>query len=222
MTEPMPEVNAPVSVTVDGADFDSRIALIDEKVVVVAAPLHESAEPPELGTLVMVGWGAGARGRYIMDTRLRSTARVEGVPIRCWTLSIEAEPELHQRRRFVRAGGGEPVRVRARERDAVLSGSAIDVSEGGVRVRFRITDATPGDDRWPRLADGEAVTAVIQLDDDMLDADGNVLRTIEDAESKTVDMIVTLDLSERQAELVRRYVMRQQILARRAAADSDY
>jgi hypothetical protein len=35
-------------------------------------------------------------------------------------------------------------------------------------------------------------------------------------------MIVMLKLSERQAEMVRRYVMHQQILARRAAADADY
>lgn len=102
----------------------------------------------------------------------------------------------------------------------MISGSASDVSEGG--VRFKIKDARPDSDEWVRLGDGEAVSAVVQLGDDMLDADGSVLRTIEDPIAKTVDMIVMLELSERQAEMVRRYVMHQQILARRAAANADY
>jgi c-di-GMP-binding flagellar brake protein YcgR len=219
MTEPMPEISSPVNLTVGEAQHDSRIEMIDGKTVVVTAPLHETVEIPEIASTVKLGWSAGARGRYVVDAKLVSTSRVEGVPTRCWTLTIESEPLLHQRRRFVRAGGGEPVRVRATGRDVMISGSASDVSEGG--VRFRILGVKPGDE-WTRLDDGEAVAAVVQLGDDMLDADGAVLRTIEDHITKTVDMIVTLELSERQAETVRRYVMRQQILARRAAADAEY
>jgi c-di-GMP-binding flagellar brake protein YcgR len=219
MTEPMPEISSPVNLTVGEAQHDSRIEMINGKTVVVTAPLHETVEIPEIASTVKLGWSAGARGRYVVDAKLVSTSRVEGVPTRCWTLTIESEPLLHQRRRFVRAGGGEPVRVRATGRDVMISGSASDVSEGG--VRFRILGVKPGDE-WTRLDDGEAVAAVVQLGDDMLDADGAVLRTIEDHITKTVDMIVTLELSERQAETVRRYVMRQQILARRAAADAEY
>jgi c-di-GMP-binding flagellar brake protein YcgR len=223
MTEPMPEISSSVSLTVGEAEHESRIELIEGKSVVVAAPLHETVETvevAEIGATVALSWSAGPRGRYVVDTKLVSTSRVEGVPTRCWTLTIESEPVLHQRRRFVRAGGGEAVRVRATGRDVMLSGAASDISEGG--VRFRISGVKPGDDEWVRLNDGEAITAVVQLGDDMLDADGSVLRTIDDHLAKTVDMIVTLDLSERQAEMVRRYVMRQQILARRAAADAEY
>ncbi|NJC71770.1 PilZ domain-containing protein [Planosporangium thailandense] len=216
----MPEVSSSINLTVDGTDFDSRIEMIDGKTAIVAIPVNGTVEPPEIGSFILLGWGAGERGRYVVETTLVSTSRVEGVPGRCWTLSIESEPMLHQRRRYVRAGGGESVRVRAKEHDAEISGFALDISEGG--VRFRIPGVKPGEDNWTRLADREAVSAVIRLGDDMLDADGSVLRTIEDAISQTVDMIVTLRLSERQAEVVRRYVMRQQILARRAAAEDDY
>jgi hypothetical protein len=220
MTEPMPEISSPVSLTAGESELESRIELIEGKNVVVAAPFNETVEIPELGTVMGLSWSAGPRGRYVVDARLVSTSRVEGVPMRCWTLSVESSPELHQRRRFARAGGGEPVRVRAKDRDVVISGAASDVSEGG--VRFRISDARPGDAERVTLDDGEAVSTVVQLGSDMLDVDGSVLRTIEDPFAKTVDMIVTLQLSERQAEMVRRYVMHQQILARRAATDADY
>jgi hypothetical protein len=220
MTEPMPEISSPVSLTHEGTELESRIELIEGKTVVVSAPFNETVEIPEIGAIIALGWVAGPRGRYVVDARLVSTSRVEGVPTRCWTLTVESAPVLHQRRRFVRAGGGEPVRVRAKERDVMISGSASDVSEGG--VRFKIKDARPDSDEWVRLGDGEAVSAAVQLGDDMLDADGSVLRTIDDPIAKTVDMIVMLELSERQAEMVRRYVMHQQILARRAAADADY
>jgi hypothetical protein len=215
----MPEVRTLVSLTHEETDFESRVEIIDGTTVVVAAPFNESVEVPELGSSLKLSWVGGPRGRYVVDAKLVSTSRVEGLPTRCWTLSVESAPTIEQRRRFVRAGGGEHVRVRAKERDVVLTGSATDISEGG--VRFRIVDAKPDDPERVTLNDGEAVSVVVQLGDDMLDADGAVLRTIEDHAAKKVDMIVTLELSERQAEMVRRYVMRQQILARRAAVDAE-
>jgi c-di-GMP-binding flagellar brake protein YcgR len=215
----MPEVRSPVRLTHEGTEFESRVENIDDKTVIVAAPFNETAQIPDLGVTLRLSWLAGQRGRYVVDARLLSTSRIEGIPMRCWTLSVESAPVIEQRRRYVRAGGGEAVRVRPKGRDVAISGAASDISEGG--VRFRINGAKPGDG-GARLDTGEPVTTVVQLGDDMLDADGAVLRTIEDESSKTVDMIVTLELSERQADMVRRYVMRQQVLARRAAADAEY
>jgi hypothetical protein len=220
MTEPMPEISSPVSLSHGDAYLESRIELVDGKTVVVAAPFNETVEIPELGTILSLSWIAGPRGRYVVDARLVSTSRVEGVPTRCWTLTVESAPVLNQRRRYVRAGGGEPVRIRADGPGIVITGAASDVSEGG--VRFRIDGARPGDPARVTLDDGEPVNTIVQLGDDMLDADGAVLRTIDDPITRTVDMIVTLELSERQAEKVRQYVMRQQMLARRAAADAAY
>ncbi|GAA1794849.1 PilZ domain-containing protein [Planosporangium flavigriseum] len=220
MTEPMPEIRSAVSITVDGSEHESRIEMIEGNKLVVTAPMHQTVEVPEIGSAVSLSWSAGPRGRYAVDTKLVSTSRVEGVPTRCWTLTVLSEPVLQQRRRYVRAGGGESVGVRSTERDVMLSGSANDISEGG--VRFHVSGVKPGDETWVRLNDDEAVTVVVHLDEEMLDADGWVLRTIEDHITSTVDMIVTLNLVERQAEMVRRYVMRQQILARRTAADADY
>jgi c-di-GMP-binding flagellar brake protein YcgR len=221
MTEPMPEISVSVNLTHDDSEFESRIEKIDGRTVVVAAPFNETVEIPELGTVLELSWVAGPRGRYVVDATLVSTSRVEGVPMRSWTLTVESEPVINQRRRFVRAGGGEAVRVRPKGRDDVMiSGAASDISEGG--VRFRINGARPDDENRVRLDDGEPVSTVVLLGDDMLDADGAVLRTIDDDIAKTVDMIVTLELSERQAEMVRRYVMRQQVLARRAAAADEY
>ncbi|MGC9669187.1 PilZ domain-containing protein [Planosporangium sp. 12N6] len=221
MTEPMPDISQPVTVSDGERDYESRVELIDGRTVVVAAPFNETVEIPDIGSMLKLGWVAGPRGRYVVDAKLTSTSRVEGVPMRCWTLALESAPEINQRRRFVRAGGGESVRVRLKDRDdVVINGSASDISEGG--VRFRVQGAKPDDPNRVKLDNGVPVSVVVHLDEDMLDADGAVLRTIEDQVAHTVDMIVTLRLTERQAERVRRYVMRQQVLARRAAADAEY
>jgi c-di-GMP-binding flagellar brake protein YcgR len=220
MTGPMPEISSPVSLTLGETELDSRVELVDGTTVVVTAPFNEAVEIPSIGSVMTLSWVEKPRGRYFADARLVSTSRIEGVPTRCWSLTIESTPVIIQRRQFVRAGGGEPVRVHAPQRDVVISGSASDISEGG--VRFKIRGARPGDGGWVRLDDGEEISAVVHLGDEMLDADGSVLRTIEDPMARTVDMIVMLELNERQAETVRRYVMHQQILARRTAADADY
>jgi c-di-GMP-binding flagellar brake protein YcgR len=213
-------VGSPVNLTHMEEEFESRVEVVDGNTVIVAAPLNTTVEPPELGSILSLGWAAEPRGQYVADARLVSTSRVEGVPIRCWSVSVESEPVLHQRRRFVRAGGGEAVRVRAKGRDVMISGHATDVSEGG--VRFKVCDPNPAEAEPATLRDGEPVTAVLQLGDDTLDADGCVLRTIDNPTAKTVDVIVTLQLSERQAQMVRRYVLRQQVLARRVAGDVAY
>jgi hypothetical protein len=58
----------------------------------------------------------------------------------------------------------------------------------------------------------------VKLDEHVLAADGWVLRVVDDIPRRAVDVVVTFALPEPEAATVRRYVMQQQILARRAAS----
>jgi hypothetical protein len=71
---------------------------------------------------------AGARGLI----RLRGEATVEGRDLVCF--HCDEEPEILQRREFVRVEAVQPVVLIADEDGAVLSGHAIEVSGGGMLV----------------------------------------------------------------------------------------
>ena len=128
-----------------------------------------------------------------------------------WSLTVAGSPVLHQRRQFVRAGGGETVELTNRWSGA-QTGEVTDLSEGGLRCRFGYAD----------LKVGETVAVTVRLGDDVLAVDGWVLRSVDDIAARAFDVTVTFDLNEQDAALVRRYVIQQQILARRAAADAAY
>lgn len=211
MSNVMPEVNTLVDLTLDGCDYMSRVEDFEGSTVWVAAPLGGSVEPPELGSSLAVRWNAGVRGRYVAEARLRSTDRPEGRGLQLWNLTFERSPRVDQRRSYVRAGGGEPVRLEPKWASA-LSGEVSDIGEGGLRCRLP----------YGELRTGEPVVTTVWLGDDVLTVDGWVLRTADSPGAPGVDIVVSFDLCERDADLVRRYVMQQQILARRAAADAAH
>jgi hypothetical protein len=202
----MPQVNALVDLMHEDAHYLSRVEDVEGPTIWVAAPLGGKVEPPDLGTLMAFRWNA-PRGRYTVQASLRSTARPQGQALHLWNLNPEGPPTIEQRRQFVRAGGGEGVVLEPRE-TGELSGMVTDISEGGVRCRFR----------YGRLRAGEPVEVRVTLGEESLAVNGWVLRTTD--EGGSLDVIVVYELAEREADMVRKYVMHQQILARRMAADT--
>jgi hypothetical protein len=86
----------------------------------------------------------------------------------------------------------------------------VDVSERSVRGRFKGMEIKAGDPVEVRLV----------LDDDVVEVGGTVLRVIEQPELKVIDVVVVYDPDESQATVLRRYVMRQQLLARARTANA--
>jgi hypothetical protein len=209
VTPVRPDVNALVDLAVEGAEYLSRVEGVVGDSIAVAAPLNGTLEPPEPGEPIAVRWSAGTRGRWVVPTSLLSIRRPKGKGLAFWNLRLEREPELHQRRQFARGGGGAPVLLE-NSWSGALSGDLSDISEGGLRCRFPYANLRPG----------ETVTVNVPLGGDRLRVNGWVLRVTEDNASRSTDVVVTFDLPEHDAGMVRRYVIQQQILARKAAADA--
>jgi hypothetical protein len=209
VTPVRPDVNALVDLAHEGTEYLSRVEGVVGDTVAVAAPLNGTLEPPEVGAPVAVRWSAGTRGRWVVPTSLLSIRRPKGRGLAFWSLRLDREPELHQRRQFARGGGGAPILLE-NSWSGALSGDLTDIGEGGLRCRLPYVNLRPG----------ETVTVNVPLGADRLRVNGWVLRVTADNGSGGTDVVVTFDLPESDAGMVRRYVIQQQILARRAAADA--
>ena len=204
----VPDVNTLVDLRLgDGREFPSRIEDTDGAVWSLAAPFGGGVEPPAPGSALEVRW-TSPRGQYMAPVRLVKVIR--GV-VACWSVELTGSVQLDQRRRFVRAGGGEPVTVRpaAPAGAAAAAGRIVDISEGSLRCWLAPV----------ALGTGQDVFVTLTLDDERLAVPGTVLRAIERDGGKGLDVVVTFALGEEQAGFVRRYVMRAQLQARRLAAD---
>jgi len=80
----------------------------------------------------------------------------------------------------------------------------VDLSEGGLRARFVGTE----------VAVGDQVVVTLTLDGETIDAPGRIQRAQPDPDARGVNVVVLFELAERQAQPVRRYVMRHQMATR--------
>jgi hypothetical protein len=209
VTPVRPDLNTLVDLAHEGTEYLSRVEGVVGSTIAVAAPLNGTLEPPEIGAPIALRWSAGARGRWVAGTSLLSIRRPKGKGLAYWNLQLDREPELHQRRQFARGGGGVPILLE-NSWSGALSGELTDISEGGLRCRFPYANLRPG----------ETVAVDVPLGPDRLLVNGWVLRVTENSAARATDVVVTFDLPEPAAGMVRRYVIQQQILARKAAADA--
>lgn len=200
MTAPArPAVNTLVMITTaDGQTYDSRVEELTDDGLGLAAPRADLAT----GALT-VSWSAGARGRYALPVSVVTTS---GADVGVWVVRPTGNPQLEQHREYVRGGGGELLRMRPADAPTRRSvrGHVMDVGERSVRGRFAATDVevAEGDQVWLQMTLGDAVVVAI----------GEVRQVSGDAD--WVDFVAIYDIEENQARLIRRYVMRQQALAR--------
>lgn len=207
----LPEVNALVELAILGGEaYPSRVDDRRGDLLTVVAPLNLLvSDVPEIGRQLTVRWSAGRRGRYAAPAKLVETRHEQ---VSTWDVEITGPAEIEQNRRYVRGGGGELVRLRLAltPDDPPLDGRVVDVSERSVRSRLRN----------PPFRTGDPVEVRMELDDEVIEVEGSVLRVIEQPEPHVADVVVLYEPEEAQATVIRRYVLRQQMLARaRAAGD---
>jgi hypothetical protein len=163
-----------------------------------------------VGDEVTLRWAAGERGRYVVGGRVTEASGTRLV------VQLTSAPEIEQHRRYVRGGGGEQVRM---HRDGSsgsdeAAGWIRDISEGGLRAQFPAV----------RFGDADPLRITIHLDDDTIEVRGVASKiTVRPPEAPgpantMVEVIATFDADETQAQIIRRYVLRQQMLTRARTA----
>jgi c-di-GMP-binding flagellar brake protein YcgR len=213
----LPAVNSLCRVILDDAvERPSRVESDDEGLLTLAAPWHAAALAPGPGELLAVRWST-LRGISEVTATVVAVDREDAVPL--WRVAPQGEVRVLQRRRFVRADAAVPATVAP-----VLDGQAgpmtmttlVNLSEGGARCRV---DGLSGLVDAGLAADGE-VELRMSLDAELLLVVGIVIRIIPDVPWTARDcgeLVLAFEASEQTADKIRRFVMHQQLLARRAA-----
>jgi hypothetical protein len=207
-------------VLADTDERPSRVEAHEDGVLTVAAPWHAATLVPEAGQPLAIRWST-IRGICEVGATLVTVDRENAVPL--WRVQPEGDVRVLQRRRFVRADATTPVTLAPLTADAdcaalpePMLGTIMDLSEGGARCRVKgITKLTEAG----LVADGE-VELRISLGAAVVRVVGEVIRVTQDL-PKSVDdvgeVVVAFDPPEHAGDLIRRFVMQQQVLARRAA-----
>jgi hypothetical protein len=208
----VPSINSLIEIVVnDEHAYRSRVEAKVDGALTVAAPIGAGdLEPPEVGTILTVGWTV-ARLRYVVSVRLTNISRQR--PPR-WVVEVVGEVRQENRRNFVRGGGGGTVRlsdIGAGNRVGPVVGKIIDLSEGGLRCHLAVFDHQPGDPIHVQLAlGGEAV-----------EVDGLIQSLRPPTEGGGLDVVVTFGLDEPSAQRVRRYLYHLELQERRRLRDAD-
>ena len=165
------------------------------------------ADVPPGASAVTLRWPAGSRGRYALHG---TVTVVDGNRV---DVAATAEPHLEQQRNFVRGGGGEHV-VLLRPGHPEVLGWVRDIGEQSVRAHFADVE----------VAEGDAVRLRIQLDADVIEVDAvaakvaGLRQSVPQRGPMSVELVAVLTVDEVRAQLIRRYVLRQQLLARTRTA----
>jgi hypothetical protein len=161
------------------------------------------AAVPPVGAGLTLRWPAGARGRYAQE------ALVVGVDENRIDVEATGPARIEQNRNFVRGGGGEQVlMLRPGEPDTL--GWIRDISEQAVRAHFADVPLHEGDEFRLRIL----------LDPDLIELDATAAKvaTLQQAVPQrgpmSVEVVALLAVDETQAQTIRRYVLRQQLLTR--------
>jgi hypothetical protein len=206
-----PEVNTLIELAVlGGENYASRVENQQGERITVAAPLDLLvADVPQVGRAVTLKWPVGGRGQCSATGQIVEVHRGH---VATWEVKVTGQFRIEQQRRFVRGAGGEPIRLRRTltDDDPVVEGRVIDLSERSVRCRVSGLDIKAGDpvDSW------------IALDDDVIEVSGSVLRVVDKPDDKAHGVVIVFEPGEAQATVIRRYVLRQQLLARAREARS--
>jgi hypothetical protein len=177
---------------------------------IVLSPPASAPVRVRTGESVTLRWAAGERGRYVVTGEVVQTSADRLV------VEMSAAPVIEQHRQYVRGGGGEQVRLHrlGSGGSAEHAGWIRDVSERGIRAAFPSVG----------IDDGDPLRLTIHLDDDTIEVLGTVSKiTVRPPEAPgpaatAVEVVALFDADEAQAQIIRRYVLRQQLLTRTRTA----
>ncbi|GLY01078.1 MULTISPECIES: hypothetical protein [Actinoplanes] len=177
-----------------------RVVHVDEPAVIISMAADQAPLP---GDTVTLRWPAGPRGRYAARASVLDATkdRVE--------LRQVGDPVVEQFRDFVRGGGGESILlVRPGETESI--GWVHDISERSVRAHFTDVDLRPGNRMVLR----------IQLGPETVEFPATAVKVSAMRQQVpfrgplSVEMVAVFEQDERQAKIIRRYVLRNQLLSR--------
>jgi len=179
-----------------------RVVHAEGKGLTLSAPL---VAVPVVGADVTLRWSAAPRGRYALTCAVLAVAENR--------LQVEArgEPLVEQQRHFVRGGGGEQVIMR-RAGFPDANGWIRDISEHSMRAHFEDTN----------VRDDEDLQLRIELGSEIIDVGATASKVERLAQQvppgpMSVELVAIFNVTEAQARVIRRYVMRQQLLSRTRA-----
>jgi hypothetical protein len=162
---------------------------------------------PAVKAQIELRWAAPPRGRMCQAAQVIS---VDGNRIEIRT---SGEPTVEQMRSYVRGGGGEAITM-IRPGQEPAHGVVHDLSERAVRAHF--TDV--------ELEDGDAMTVRIALGEEEVAFPATVFKVSSMRQRVPADGPMSVEMVavfaegpkyESQATLVRRYIMRHQLLSRK-------
>ncbi len=160
---------------------------------------------PPAQSPVELRWAAPPRGRMSQPGHVIA---VDGNRIE---VRITGQPTVLQSRSFVRGGGGEAITLIRPDREPA-HGLVHDMSERAVRAHFTDIDLEDGEEMVLRIAlgDEEVAFAATAL------KVSSMLQQVPVEGPRSVEMVAVFaeDQDETQAKVVRRYIMRHQLMAR--------
>jgi hypothetical protein len=198
----LPPDGSYIEMTSDGEKLsDVRVVHAAGPVITLSLAL---ADVPAEKSAVELRWAAPPRGRF---AQLGHVVSVDGNRVE---VRFTGEPTVLQNRRYVRGGGGEPV-VLSRPRHEDARGMVHDMSERAIRAHFTDIEVYPGNEMELQIHVGEEVVAfparALKV--------SSMRQQVPVRGPLSVEMVAVFeDQHESQATIIRRYIMRNQLMAR--------
>jgi hypothetical protein len=201
-TYQLPAAGTIVEMTVSSEPVNGvRVVQADGPTLTLSMAL---AAVPDPGATVTLRWPAGERGRYAMAVRV---VAVDDTRVNVEPAGV---PDIEQQRSFVRGGGGEDV-VLCLPGKPDAPGHIRNISERGVRAHFTDVVLTAGDTFFLRIS---LHPDAVELAATAVKVDSLRQKLPEDGPISVELVAVFATANEAQAKIIRRYILRQQMLAR--------
>jgi hypothetical protein len=199
----LPDAGSYVEMTSSDEQADRvRVVHAEGRALTLSAPL---VAVPQVGAAVTLRWSAAPRGRYAL------TCAVLQVEENRLEVEARADPQVEQQRHFVRGGGGEQVLMR-RAGFPDTNGWIRDISEHSMRAHFEGTNVRDDEELMLRIELGSEVVEVAARASKVAALPQQV-----PPGPMSVELVAIFAADEAQARVIRRYVMRQQLLSRTRA-----
>lgn len=200
----LPRVADHVHLTVnEDIDCHLRVEQVRDSLLSLSPPLAMDIPTPELGTVLPMVFVSN-RMRHVLPVRMLGVT--DEAPWR-WTLRPAGQSHPDTRRRFVRGGGGETVELWRPdgEKLTIHHGTALDLSEGGLRTRMPLAG----------FVTGEALEVRTWLGEELVVTVGKVLSVRRPDVPHWIDVVVQYELPEPTARQLRKYLFAWEVQERR-------
>jgi hypothetical protein len=189
-------------------ETNPEVRVVHASGTVITLSLARADLPPANST-VELRWAAAPRGRI---AQIGHVTAVDGNRVE---IRFTGQPAVVQSRSFVRGGGGEPL-VMGRQGHPDAVGTVHDISERAVRAHFTDVELHPGDE----------MTLSIRVGDEIVSFPATAFKVNSMRQQVpvrgplSVEMVAVFDdQDEAQARVIRRHIMRHQMMSRNRVSD---